>query len=105
MAFDARPLASSLTAVVRRGLPVAVHCSRGCDVVVTASLRRGRRLHRVASFYETESQITKPYSDILLRLPARRLQGRRRVTLVLRFAALDAAGHHRVVTRIVSLKR
>ena len=105
LAFDARPLASSLTAVVRRGLPVAVHCSRGCDVVVTASLHRGRRLHRVASFYETESQITKPYSDILLRLPARRLQGRRRVTLVLRFAALDAAGHHRVVTRIVSLKR
>ena len=105
LVFDARPLASSLTAVVRRGLPVAVHCSRGCDVAVTASLRLGRRVRRIASFYETESQLPKPYSDILLRLPARRLQGSRRVTLVLRFAALDAANHHRVVTRIVALKQ
>ena len=85
---------------------MAIHCSRGCDVAVTASLRLGRhRAGRIASFYETESQITKPYSDILLRLPARRLQGRGRVTLVLRFAALDAAGHHRTVTRIVALRR
>ena len=105
LVFDARPLVSSLTAVVRRGLPVAIDCSRGCDVAVTASLRLGRRLRRIASFYETESQIPKPYSDILLRLPARRLQGRRKVTLVLRFAALDAAGHHRTVTRIVALRR
>ena len=105
LVFDARPLASSLTAAVRRGLPVAIHCSRGCDVAVTASLRLGRHVRRIASFYETESQITKPYSDILLRLPARRLQGRGRVTLVLRFAALDAAGHHRTVTRIVALRR
>jgi hypothetical protein len=105
LAFDARPLASSLTAVARRGLPVAIHCSRGCDVTVDASLRRGRRLQRIASFYETESQIPKPYSQILLRLPAVRLKGLREATLVLRFAALDAANHHRVVTRIVVLKR
>ena len=105
LVFDARPLASSLTAVAREGLPVAIHCSRACDVAVTASLRRGRRLHRIASFYETESQITKPYSQIVLRLAARRLQGARQVTLVLRFAAKDAADHHRIVTRIVALKR
>ena len=48
---------------------MAIHCSRACDVAVTASLRRGRRLHRIASFYETESQITKPYSQIVLRWP------------------------------------
>jgi hypothetical protein len=103
--FDARPLRSSLTAVARRGLPVAVHCSRGCDVSVTASLRRGNRLQRIGVFRETESEIPRPYSQILLRLPARRLQGLRHATLVLRFAAIDAAEHHRVVTRIVALKR
>ncbi|MGH2887688.1 MAG: metallophosphoesterase family protein, partial [Solirubrobacteraceae bacterium] len=75
LSFDARPLSPPRTAVVRRGLPVAIHCSRGCDVTVTAWLRNGRRLRRIASFYETESQITKPYSQILLRLPARSLQG------------------------------
>jgi hypothetical protein len=103
--FDAHPLRSSLTAVARRGVPVAVHCSRGCDVSVTASLRRGNRLQRIGAFRETESEIPKPYSEIFLRLPARRLQGIRHATLVLRFAAIDAAEHRRVVTRIVALKR
>jgi hypothetical protein len=83
---------------------VAVHASRAVDVTVTASLRRGRHLHRIASFYETESDIPKPYSQIRLRLPARSLQGVSAVTLVLRFAALDSAEHHRVVTRTVSLR-
>ncbi len=105
LAFDARPLRSSLTAAERKGLPVAIHCSRMCDVVVHVSIRRGRHLQRIASFYETESEIPKPYSQILLRLPTRRLQGKKGVTLVLRFSALDAAEHHRTVTRIVLLKR
>jgi hypothetical protein len=102
--FAARPITSSLGAVIRNGLPVAVHCSRMCDVTVDVSLRRGHRLQRIARFYETESEIPKPYSRIVLSLPARRLRGLRHVTLVLRFAALDAAFHHRVVTRIVHLK-
>ena len=84
---------------------MAVHCSRGCDVSVTASLRRGNRLQRIGVFRETESEVPKPYSQIVLRLPARRLQRLRHATLVLRFAAIDAAEHHRVVTRIVALKR
>lgn len=105
LGFDARPLPSSVTAVARAGLPVAVHCSRACDVVVTASLRRGGRLQRIATFHETESEIPKPYSQVLLRLPAARLKGLSDATLVLRFAAVDAAGHNRVVTRVVSLKR
>jgi hypothetical protein len=102
--FDARPIAESLATVRRQGLPVAVHCSRGCDVTVTAALIHGRQLRRVASFYETESDITGPYSQIVLRLPARALNGLNAATLVLRFSALDAARHHRVVTRSVSLK-
>ena len=102
--FDARSLGSSLTAVTRRGLPVAIHCSRACDVLVSASLRRGARLQRIASFSETELQIDKPYSRILLRLPAVRLKGLSEISLVLRFSARDAAGHHRVVTRLVSCK-
>jgi len=104
LVFEAHPLATSLTAIERRGLAVAIHANRGVGVVVTASLRRGRRLHRIASFHETESDIPKPYSQIHLRLPVHSLQRARAVTLVLRFAAVDAAEHHRVVTRIVSLR-
>ena len=37
--FAARPVNASLNAVVRHGLPVAVHCSRACDVTVNAWLR------------------------------------------------------------------
>ncbi len=105
LVFDARPLRSSLPAALRRGLPVAIHCSRGCDVTVTASLRRGRRLQRIASFYETESQIPERYSRIWLRLPPARLRGLREARLVLRFSAVDAADHHRVVKRVVALRR
>jgi hypothetical protein len=72
---------------------------------VTASLRRGNRLQWIGAFRETESEVAQPYSQVLLRLPARRLQRLRHATLVLRFAAIDAAEHHRVVTRIVALER
>jgi hypothetical protein len=105
LVFDVRPLRASLAAVARRGLPVAVHCSRGCDVAVTASLRRGPRLQRIGVFRETESEIPEPYSQIHLRLPARRIQGLRHATLVLRFVATDAAEHHCVVTTTVRLTR
>ena len=43
--------------------------------------------------------------EIVLRLPAGRLEHLRRAGLVLRFAAIDAAEHHRTVTRSVSLGR
>jgi hypothetical protein len=105
LAFDAVPLRSSLAAAVYRGLRVAVHCSRGCDVGVTVSLRVRGRQRRIARFWETESQIPKPYSEIVLRLPAAALVRLGRATLVLRFAAIDAAEHHRVLTRTVSLAR
>jgi hypothetical protein len=68
-------------------------------------MRRGGRLQRIASFLETESEIPRPYSQIVLRLPEARLNGESGGTLVLRFAARDAAGHHREVTRVVSLKQ
>lgn len=101
LVFDARPLHSSLTAVLDRGLAVAVQLSRGADVTVSVSVRRGRNLQRIASFYETESEVPKPYSRILLRLPARRLRGLHDVTLVLQFGAVDSASHRRVLTRTV----
>jgi acid phosphatase type 7 len=104
LSFDARPLAASLKTVSSSGLPVAVRCSRACDVAVTAWLGRGRHLRQIASFYETESQIPRAFSQIVLRLPARSLTGVRAAALVLRFAALDAAGHRRVVTRRVTLR-
>ncbi|MGH2887740.1 MAG: metallophosphoesterase family protein, partial [Solirubrobacteraceae bacterium] len=103
LVFQARPLRSSLIATLRRGLPVAVHLSRAADVTVTVSVRSGRRLQRIASFYETESQIPKPYSQIFLRLPARRLTGLGVATLVLQFVAIDSAGHRRVERTDASL--
>ena len=50
----------------------------GCDVGVTALLRVRGRLRRIARYWETESQITKPYSEIVLRLPAGTLEHLRR---------------------------
>jgi hypothetical protein len=105
LAFDARPLRSSLPAAERRGLGVTVYCSRGCDVGVTASLRVRGWLRRIASFLETESQIPTADSKIVLRLPAGPLRHLDRATLVLRFVAHDAAEHRRVVTKVVSLRR
>ncbi|MGZ4182704.1 MAG: metallophosphoesterase family protein [Solirubrobacteraceae bacterium] len=105
LAFDALPARSSLPAAMRRGLRVAVHCSRGCDVGVAVWLRVRGRLRRIARYWETESQITKPYSEIVLRLPASPLEHLRRARLVVRFAAIDAAEHHRTLTRSVSLGR
>jgi calcineurin-like phosphoesterase family protein len=102
--FDASPLRSSLASVKRSGLGVAVFASRAVDVSVTASLRHGHRLTRIASFFETESQITTPHSVIRLHLPARRLEGVSVGTLVLRFAAEDGAGHRHTVTRTVGLR-
>ena len=103
LVLDARPLGSSLASILKRGLPVAVHLSRAADVTVTVSVRRGTYLQRIASFYETESQISKPDSEIFLHLPARRLAALGGVTLVLKFLAVDSAAHRRVLTTNVSL--
>ena len=103
--FGAVPLRSSLRAALTRGLHVAVHCSRGCDVGVTVSLRVRGRLRRIARFWETESQIPEPYSEIVLRLPQAPLEHLSSVMLALRFAAVDAAEHHRTVIRTVRLGR
>jgi acid phosphatase type 7 len=105
LAFAVRPLTSSLKAVIRGGLPMAVYCSRKCDVSVQVSLRQGRRLQRIATFLETDEQIPRPYSRILLRLPDRLIRSRTAVRLLLRFSALDAASHHRVAFERLLLRR
>ena len=69
LVLDARPLGSSLASILKGGLPVAVHLSRAADVTVTVSVRRGTYRQRIASFDETESQISKPDSEIFLHLP------------------------------------
>jgi hypothetical protein len=82
-----------------------VYTSRASDVTITAFLRSGRRLTRIAGFRETESQIPRPHARIALRLPARVLRGRRTATIVLRFSALDAAGRVRTASATVTLRR
>ena len=103
LVLDARPLGSSLASILKRGLPVAVHLSRAADVTVTVSVRRGKHVQQIASFYETESDIPKPYTDIFLHLPARRLVGLGGARLVLKFVAVDSAGHRRAQTTNVSV--
>jgi hypothetical protein len=82
---------------------VAIVASRAVDVAVRAWLRDGHRLRPIASFYETESQITGPHSLIRLLLPSRLLNRMRAGTVVLRFAAEDGAGHRDTVTRTLRL--
>ena len=105
LSFDARLQPSTVAMAERGGLSVAVHLTRAADVTVTVSRQRWHRLTRIATFYETETQIPGPHSRIFLRLPASRLTGTGSATLVLRFAAVDAADHHRMLTRTVTLKR
>lgn len=104
LSFDVRPLRASRRSMMRTGIPVAVHSSRAVDVAVTIWLRHGRRRRRIASAYETESQIDQPYSRIVLGLPAHSLTHAAGSALVMRFAAVDAAGYRRTVTRTVALR-
>jgi hypothetical protein len=78
---------------------------RGCDVVITVSQRRGRRLTPIAWFEETESQIPRAHTVLALLLPTRRLQGGREVRLVLHLVATDAAGRQRSLSERVTLRR
>ena len=103
LAFDARPQPATVATVARHGLSVAVHSSRAPNVTVTVSLRRGRHLTRIGSFYETETR-SRGRTAIALRLAAHWLQGKGPVTLVVHFAAVTA-GQRREISRTVVLKR
>jgi calcineurin-like phosphoesterase family protein len=53
----------------RHGLPVLVHCSRACDLRIWLRARRGRGLRTLAAYRRTETEITRPWSRTVLRLP------------------------------------
>jgi hypothetical protein len=103
LAFDARPQPATIATATSHGLPVAVHTTRAVNVTITVSLRHGHHLTKIATFYETETEIPRTHSKIALRLPAHSLIGKGSATLVVRFAAI-AAGQHVTVTRTVVLK-
>ena len=114
---NVRPQPAPVAAVVRHGLPVVVHMTRAANVTIKVLVRRGRRLTQIASFYTTESQISRPYTRLHLPLPARWLWGRGPVTLVLRFAVIDdvnvavadllgeGTSHHPTITKTITLQR
>ncbi len=102
--FDARPLQSSRAAVDRRGLRVAVRLSRGADVKIDVSTRLGRHLRRIASFTESDEQLSRPDTVLSLPLPARSPKAERPLVLVLHLVARDAAGRRRSVTRTITLR-
>jgi hypothetical protein len=103
--FDVRPQPTTVARAQRGGLPIAIHLSRAADISVTVSRARGRHLTQIGRFYETETQVSRPHSRILLRLPARGLRGTGSVSLVVRLVAVDAANHHRALIRRVVLTR
>jgi hypothetical protein len=78
----------------RRTLQVRVHCSRACDLRIGLRARRGRRTVTLARYRETETEVSAPWSRIVLRLPraARALPA---AALKLAFVAVDASGQTR----------
>jgi calcineurin-like phosphoesterase family protein len=85
----------------RYGLPVSVHCSRACDLVISLRVRRAGRVRTLARYRRTEVQITRPLSRIVLPLPRRLSIGAllsRAARTRLDFQAVDAAGERRALT-------
>ena len=115
--LNVRPQSATLAAVARHGLPVLVHMTRAANMTIKVSVRRGRRLTQIASFYTTESQISRPYTRLHLPLPSRWLRGRGPVTLVLRFAVIDninvavadllgeRTNHHPTISKTITIRR
>ena len=68
-------------------------------------MRRGKRLTSLASFEETESQISRAHTVLELPLPARPLKRAHEVTLVLHLVATDAAGRQRSLSKRVTVRR
>lgn len=86
--FTARPLGSAIS-LSRPDLPIRIGCSRACDLTVTIATRDGTTLAR---FKETETELSKPYSTIVLHVPRARLARLGRSRLSLAFRASDASG-------------
>ena len=89
----------------RHGLGVNVYCSRGCDVLITVRIRRGRRLVTIARFRETESELPSPFTHLVLRGLWNSIRHLRVATLHLTFVAHDAAGHQVTIRRNSTQRR
>lgn len=86
--FTARPLRSAIS-ISRPYLPIRIGCSRACDLTIGITTRVGTTLAR---FKETETELSKPHSTIVLHLPQTRLATLGRGRLGLIFTATDASG-------------
>jgi hypothetical protein len=101
--FTARPVSTTLQAAEQRGIPVDVHCSRACDVSIAIRAHVGRLNVTIASYRETERQIPRAWSRVLLRLSHRRVARLGRAPLHLSFAAVDASNEWRTATSTLAL--
>jgi hypothetical protein len=86
--FGARPLRSAVSRS-RPDLPIRIDCSRACDLTVTVATRGGRALAR---FKETETELSKPHSTLVLHMPQASLAHAGGDRLELVFLATDASG-------------
>jgi len=101
--FTARPLPTTLQAAEQQGIPVDVHCSRACDVSIAIRADLGTRDVTIASYRETESQIPRPSSRVLLPLSPRQVARFGRAPLQLSFAAVDASNEWQTATSTLAL--
>ncbi|HEX5224502.1 MAG TPA: metallophosphoesterase, partial [Solirubrobacteraceae bacterium] len=96
--FAVRP--TGRTAADAASIPLDVHCSRGCEVGVTVSVRRGPRIKTVLRFDETATE--RPDFRIALHLPRKLARLLSDVPLIATFHAVDTAGEQRTLTRTLA---
>jgi hypothetical protein len=98
LVFDAHPAARS--PATAQALPLDVHCSQACDLTITLGVRRGSRLLPVARFRETETQIPRANSRVVLHLSRRLGNELLHVPLTATLQAMDATGERHTLTRV-----
>jgi acid phosphatase type 7 len=103
LTFAAHPQRDSLRSALKRGLPIRVYCSRACDIGVTIRMRRGNRTLILARYRETETEVPRPSSTLVLRLRQSLFRHLRGVPLTMTLAATDASKGQQRVTRTIIL--
>jgi acid phosphatase type 7 len=105
LTFRVNPRHPSLGSLRKHGLGVDIYCSRACDVNITARVRRSRRMVTIARYRETESQLPRPSTHLVLRGLWKPLHRLRVAVLKLTFVAQDAADHRVTISATRILRR
>jgi hypothetical protein len=103
--FAVQPRPASLRPALGYGVPLDVHCSRACDVSVAVRVRHGHHMITIARYRETETEIPRPSSRVVLHLGRSVVRRLADAPVTLSFVAVDASLEQRTVTRTITLRR